>query len=210
MYNVVVVKRLEGACSPPAHSVLHQGGERQQRTAGRQGGREGPEDRRIGWVTASNTLLNSCLHLRHCVSTITIRCSGSPARTLGDGVQSCAEVAPAAKCPEGYDDLLALPIGVEAAPHAAGPAATPLSRAHAGTCTDRLRANQRLGSGSPSAPSLMSQDYFITGALCHCMHLNIWHTSPHRHGAAIEHDGRPSDIRRIIAGQEDCSFAHVR
>lgn len=54
MYNAVVVKRLEGACSPPAHSVLHQGGERQQRTAGRQGGREGPEDRRIGWVTGGD------------------------------------------------------------------------------------------------------------------------------------------------------------
>src|SRR5262252_2840675 len=33
---------------------------------------------------------------------------------------------------------------------------------------------------------------------------------PYRHNAAIEHDGRPVDIRRIIAGQEDSRFAHVR
>src|SRR5712691_1170185 len=33
---------------------------------------------------------------------------------------------------------------------------------------------------------------------------------PHRHGAAIEHDSRPSDIRRIVTGQENRHFAHVR
>jgi hypothetical protein len=33
---------------------------------------------------------------------------------------------------------------------------------------------------------------------------------PHCHGPAIEYDGRPIDIRRIIAGQKDRPFAPVR
>ena len=36
------------------------------------------------------------------------------------------------------------------------------------------------------------------------------HALPHRHGPAIKHNGRPIDIRRIITGQEDYRFAHVR
>jgi len=110
-------------------------------------------------------------------------------RSLNESV-ACSQI-PAAKWSRGYDDLLALPIGVDAAPHAAGPAALP---------QPSTRRNVRRSIACQpapwfwltSAPRPMSQDllhyqerYVIV------MHLNIWHTSPHRHGAAIEHDGRP-------------------
>src|SRR5712691_10830560 len=91
--------------------LLHQVVEREQGAAGRQGGRGCPEDRRIGRVTGGNACQQHFVELL--LARATLRFGDSDARVLlleipGDSVQSRAEVPPAARRPEGHDDLLTL------------------------------------------------------------------------------------------------------
>ena len=91
--------------------LLHQCVERQQGTAGRQGGRGGPEDRRIGRVTGGNA--GQQHFVERLLARATLRFGDRDVRVVlleipGDSVQSRAEVSPAARRPEGHGDLLPL------------------------------------------------------------------------------------------------------
>src|SRR5215831_11863994 len=91
--------------------LLHQDVERQQGAAGRQGSRGGPEDHRIGRVPSSDAGQQHFVELL--IARATLRFGDRDARVVlleipGDSVQSPTEVPPAARRPEGYDDLLTL------------------------------------------------------------------------------------------------------
>src|SRR5262249_2033174 len=91
--------------------LLHQGVERQQGAAGRQGGRGGPEDYRSGGFPGGN----SCQQhfVEPLLARTTLRFGDGDARVvllkiLGNSVQSQAKISPAARRPEAHDDLLPL------------------------------------------------------------------------------------------------------
>src|SRR3989442_572261 len=91
--------------------LLHQGVEREQRAAGRQGRRGGPEDRRIGRATGGNACQQHFVEFL--LARATLRFGDRDTRVVlleipGDSVQSRAEVSSTARRPEGYDDLLPL------------------------------------------------------------------------------------------------------
>src|SRR5262245_40664690 len=91
--------------------LLHQGVEREQGAAGRQGGRGGPEDRRIGRVPSGNARQQHFVELL--LTRTTLRGGDRDARVVlleipGDRVQSRAEIPAAARRPEAHNDLLPL------------------------------------------------------------------------------------------------------
>src|SRR5215510_4575445 len=91
--------------------LLHQCVERQQGAAGRQSSRGGPEDRRIGRGTGSDACQQHFVELL--LARATLRFGDGDARIVlleipGNSVQARAEVSPAARRPEGHDDLLTL------------------------------------------------------------------------------------------------------
>src|SRR5438309_6418963 len=84
--------------------LLHQCVEWEQRAAGRQGSRGGPEDRCIGRVTGGNACQQHFVELL--LARTTLRFGDSDARVvllkiLGDSVQSRAKVSATARRPEG-------------------------------------------------------------------------------------------------------------
>ena len=163
--------------------LLHQCVERQQGATGRQGGRGGPEDRRIGRVPGGNACQQH--FVERLLARATLRFGDRDARVVlleipGDSVQSRAEVSPTARRPEGHGDLLPLPAGVEEVPHAARQAVPPPQPSQRRNARRSIACQHtpwflRLMTGSPCVQSrLHRQSPLRPSRPCSCSSHRMW------------------------------------